>query len=370
MTTRFEVWVLLAVAAVVLPACQPAESQTEAADAEVERATRVTTRIVRRETFVERIDVPAVVIAGSDATLSGQAAGTVQTLVELGARVDEGDLIAQLDPAMPKAALAQAKAMVEAAKAGLDLAEETHERQKPLFEQEVISALELDGIRAQVLMARAELHRARAAVTQARQQLANTKVEAPFAGRVEHRFAERGEQVAPGSPVVQLVDTAMVKARAHVPERYAAEIRLGAAVTVRFTAYGLQSRDARVTFVGGIIDARNRTFDIEAELDNADGQLKPEMVARVELVRTRRERILTVSQTSLLRDAEGAAVFVVERKDGHPIAERRDVRIGAVSGGRVVIEEGLEDGDEVVTLGQTLISTGDTVEVVHGDDKT
>jgi len=246
------------------------------------------------------------------------------------------------------------------------LARSRFERQKPLMAKEVISATEFEAIEAELAQAEANEAQAEAAVRQAREQLRQTRVVAPRAGVVEERFAEVGEQIGMGAPVLRIVDLEEVRVRGAVPERYAKDIQVGDPATIRFRAYDLPPRSAEISFVAQALDPRSRTFSVEVNLENAERRLKPEMVARMVLQRASIENAISIPQTAVMSDEIGASVFVVEERDGLTMARRKRVQTGARSEGRVVINEGLEAGDEVVVVGQTTLTGGEVIEVVSG----
>lgn len=341
-----------------------------AAPAAPERAARrVEVVEVRPEDFDEKIEVSAAIEAIEDVTLTARSAGTVDEVLDRGAPVKKGQVVARLDPTLPRAAVAQADAGVAAAKATLQLAQDAFDRQKPLFEQQIISPLEFENIQTQVAQARAQLRQAEAARAQARAQLELTRVVAPFDGRVEDRFVEPGGQINPGQPVLRVVDVGRVKAVAGVPERYATDIEVGAPVEIAFNAYGVPPRTADVTFVGSAIDPSNRTFPIEAVLQNAEGTLKPQMVARLRVVRTRHPAALVVPLGAVVRDETGSGLYVVAEGEKGPIAQRRKVELGARSGDRIEIAEGLKAGERVVVVGQSNLTSDDPIEIVGGGDE-
>ena len=350
-----------------LAACQQGETEDASPSEEASRGQRVETEVLERRTFVERVDVTATVLTDGDVTLSARASGTLQRLAELGASVEEGELVAELDPALAQAALAQAKAAATVAAAQARLARSRYERQKPLMAKEVISATEFEAIEAELAQAEANVAQTEAAVRQAREQLRLTRVVAPRSGVVEERFAEAGEQLAIGAPILRILDLEEIRVRGAVPERYAKDIDVGDPATIRFRAYDLPPRGAEVSFVGQALDPRSRTFSVEVRLDNAEQRLKPEMVARMVLQRTSIEDAISLPQTAVLSDELGASVFVVEEGESVRLARRRRVETGARSEGRIVITKGLEPGEEVVVVGQTTLSGGEMVEVVGGD---
>ena len=99
--------------------------------------------------------------------------------------------------------------------------------------------------------------------------------------------------------------------------------------------------------------------------------MKPEMVASLFLTRDVIEDVLVIPQAAVPLDEEGHSVFVVTTaSDGTPVAERRAVELGPSYDGNVVVESGLEAGDQVVVNGQYNLTNGDAVEVVNNTSNT
>jgi membrane fusion protein (multidrug efflux system) len=169
--------------------------------------------------------------------------------------------------------------------------------------------------------------------------------------------------VTPGVPVVRVVSTQNVKVMAGVPERYAGDIEEGTPVQVRLQAYSGETRTGTVTFVGSAINPQNRTFPIEIRLNNEDGSLKPEMVAKVLVTREQMEDVLVVPQSAVLREEGGAIVYVANPTDSLTVAERRSITLGSSYDGRVVVTDGVQAGAEVIILGQTNLTDGDALEI-------
>lgn len=330
-----------------------------------QRVVRVSVLDMAPRTFEEIIPITGSVMAPMDASLSAQSAGTLTDLVDVGTRVESGDAVARLDDRLIRAGLEQARATLASAESQARLAEETWRRQEPLYQDSIISALEFETVLTQRNQARSTLAQAQAAVAQAEQQLENTIVRAPFAGTVEERFAEKGEQVLPGTPIVRVVNTRNLKVTAGVPETYAVDIRRGSRVALSFRAYAALERRATVSFVGSVINPQNRTFQIEIELDNPDGILKPAMIADVKLTRRILEGQMVIPQTSVLRDETGTSVYVVETVGGETVAQRRSITLGPSFEGQTVVTAGLEAGHRVITAGQASVSDGDPVTVAN-----
>jgi len=340
----------LLAAAVVTAGCGNGEAPATAEAATQQRpATRVETLVLEPTSFTDEIELTGTVEAINDATLSAQATGTVMSIVELGTAVQEGERIAQLDATEAQAALEQAQARYE-------LTQDRYERQEPLYRDSIITALEFEQVRS-------ERTQARAALAQAEKRLRNTRVTAPFAGTVEERFVQPGEQVAPNDPVARVIDVQPAKVVAGVPERYAGDIEKGNELRIRFQSARLGERTGTVTFVGSAIDPDSRTFTIEATIANADRTIKPEMVTQIRLDRTTIEDALVIPRPAVVRDEAGTHVYTLERTDSTAIARKRDIVLGPSTGARVAVESGLQANDEIVVVGQTNLAPGQPVEV-------
>lgn len=361
-------FLVLALLALVAAGCGGADGSDEARDengAPATRSVRVETLVLEPTTFEDVIQMTGTVESSNDATLSAQSSGTLEYLAPLGRTVARGAVVARIDAGLASAGLQQAEAQVAAAQSQFELAEDNLQRQEPLYQDSVISALEFQNVKAQYNQAKAGLAQAQAARAQARKQLSNTTINAPFSGTVEEHFAEEGEQVNPGMSVLRIVNTNSVKVQVGVPERYASEVEVGTPVSIDFKAYRGETRRGRVTFSGSAINAQSRTFPIEVEVSNADGKLKPQMIAQVYVTLESIPNVIVVPQAAIVRDENGDNVFVVTSEDGRSVASRRRITLGPSYSGRVVVESGLEAGDEVLVLGQTNVTEGDAVEVVE-----
>jgi len=326
-------------------------SDASAQASSTQPTTRVETLILEPTSFTDVIELTGSVEALDDATLSSQTSGTVEMLWDRGTRVQKGEIVAKIDAE-------EAKAAVERAEAQYALAQDRFERQQPLYRDSVISALEFEQVRS-------ERNQARAALSQARTRFENTRVRAPFAGTIEERFIEVGEQAAPGMKVARLVNTRRVKVTAGMPGRYANDIRKGTPVQLDFRRYNAGVQTAEATFVGNAIDPESRTFPIEVTVQNEDGRLKPSMGVNLRVTRAVLDSALVVPRSAILRDETGPHVYVAERTDSTVVARNRELVLGPATGGRVVADSGLAAGDEVIIAGQNNASPGAPLEVAQ-----
>ncbi len=353
---------LMAVAAVAVAAgsCSRGEA-VEASDAEADaqanvRVINVEAVPVERGEFTGYIRVTGEVEALYDVTVSAEESGRIERfLVEKGQRVRSGQRIALLENDL-------LTAQVDEARASASLAQEEYERQRQLWEEDSI------GTEIALLQRRYASEMATARLSSLESRLRRTEIRAPVAGTFEDKFLELGEMAMPGAAVARIVSTGRVKIVAGVPERYARSVLVGDEARVTFDIFPNQEFVGQVNFVGASVDPRSRTFGIEIELDNPEGMMKPAMVANLQVEREKLSDVVIAPQEVVLRSADGYKVFVVQQVNEHLEAEARTVVLGPASGDQVVIEDGVDVGDLLVTTGFQLIDDGSRVRVVNGPD--
>lgn len=335
----------------------PATEGTAAtAESRSGRVVNVEVTTLSPRAFTETIRVTGIAEANRDVTLAAEESGTVRELpVEKGSPVSEGQVVARIDDAILAAEVGQAEARAE-------LARERYERQRQLFEQDdAVSEISY-------LEARYNAREAAERLASLRERLARTRVRVPFAGVLDDRLVELGSTVAPGTAVARLVDLDPIRVSGGVPERYAPDVAVGAEATVRFDVLPDTAFSARLAYVGATVDRESRTFPVELTIRNPGRVIKPEMVANVEIVRRQWTDAVVVPRDALVRREEGHAAFVVEERDGEPVARDRAVELGPARDDMVVVRSGLEPGDRLVVVGQGQVARGDRVRVV-GEDR-
>ena len=131
--------------------------------------------------------------------LKSKASGEVTKLpIEVGDRIEEGALVAQLDQVEERAALAQAEADLVIARAELKLAEKNFKRRQQLFSSKVISKEQQDETELELAVARSRLVQASTALERARERMEDTVIKAPVAGVILQKYVERGQIIASG----------------------------------------------------------------------------------------------------------------------------------------------------------------------------
>lgn len=320
--------------------------------ARASRTLNVMVDTVAPESFTDVITVTGAALAMQDVTVSAEESGVVRALyVEKGRTVQAGQPIAKIDDRL-------LRAQYEEARANAELARETFERQKRLWEDEKIGS-EMAFLQARY---RAETAAASARVLAAR--LERTIVRSPITGVLDDRMVEVGSMVSPGAPIGQVLAVQQVKVTAGVPERYASDVDEGDAVSITFPVLDDRTFDGKVGFVGSALNAQNRTITLEVTVPNPGRLIKPGMVANVSLARLERDSALVVPQQAVVRTEDGYQVYLATRAQDRVIAEARPVQLGATDGGRVEIIAGLSAGDVVIVVGQNQVTPGDVLNIV------
>lgn len=203
-----------------------------------------------------RRSAPAQVRSRHEAALAAEIAGTVQDVrVDTGQRVAAGTVLVLLDPTDARLALEQAKARTAGARARLTLAQVRADRGQRLSAQNFVSADELKALQTEVEVAKADLALAKVGERQARRTLAKTEVRAPYALTVRNRLAQAGQQVAPGTVLLDVVAAEAVELHGQIE----AGQREGFGIDPVFVAAGAQ-HPVEVIQISPVVSPGTRTY--------------------------------------------------------------------------------------------------------------
>jgi len=373
-------------------ATKPPRSGPEASAAREVRVTPVMTKPLER----------AIVALGSlaafdQATVSVKVPGRLRSVtVDLGSVVQQGQLIAQIDPQdyqlrvqQAEAALAQARArlglspaanndrleptqtsLVRQARALLEEAKTNRERQAALFDQGIVARSQLDSADSgyKVALSRYEdaleevrnrqalIAQRRSELALARQQLDDTGIYAPFEGAIQEKRASIGEYLGAGAPIATVVRVNPLRMRVEVPEREAPQVRIGQ--IVRVTTEGDPTVYlGRIARLSPIITPQTRMLVVEAEVTH-EGSLRPGLFARAEVVVDEQSLAVAVPTKSVVTFAGIEKVLIVQNGKAleKPITTRRrtgewtEVVNGIDVGDVVVLEPGNLQSGQPVTI--------------------
>jgi membrane fusion protein (multidrug efflux system) len=279
----------------------------------------------------------------------------VELLVEEGDHVEKGEVLLRLQDDEQTSALARAQSQLEKAR-------REYERQKSLFEQELISEQAWN-------QATYDLEQLQIARDDAERELTYATVRAPIAGIITARNVNIGAFVQVNQKLFDLVDFASLVARIYVPERELANLDRGQPARIVAQALGADSRPARIDRVAPTVDSRSGTVKVTLTLpDRRD--LVPGMFVEVELVAGAADDALLVPKRALIYDQDQIFLYrVTADPAGHPAgkhqAERLRVSVSLEDANFVSIEDGVvAAGDLIVVAGQTGLKNGAEVRVL------
>lgn len=203
--------------------------------------------------------------------------------VDEGSRVGRGQTLLTMETDYAKLDIQRAEADLARAKAAEEDARRELERKQGLVANESIPQATFDKAQAAYDQAKAGLASAQASLATAKQRLADSVLRSPMTGVVSERRTDVGEHLGEAGVAFVIVQTAPLKLRFSVPERFLGEVRPGQPVAAKVDPYPGETFSGRIKTVGGVIDPATRTFFAEAEFPNTDGRLRPGLFARVTL---------------------------------------------------------------------------------------
>ncbi len=407
-----ELFILSFAAVALLAGCSKKEVEKEPVVA-------VQTAIAQKTSLEQEVTAEAVLFPKNQAAITAKVSAPVRKfLVNRGARVKKGQLLAVLENSDINAAVTENRGALEQAQAAyetttrsslpeevhkaeldaksareiLDAQQKLHDSRQELFKQGALPRKDLDQAAVALVQARGQsaladqhlasmhavgqqqttksaagqLTSAQGKYQGATAQLSYSEIRSPIDGVVTDRPSYPGETPPQGTPILTVMDTSSVVARAHIPQEQAAQLKAGDAATITM-ADGLET-EARVTLVSPALDPGSTTVEVWIEAANKSGLLRPGSTVHVRVVAKTIQEAITVPAIALLKTPEGATTVMVV--DLHQKAHQTEVEVGARSGDKVQITKGLSAGQQVVTVGAYGLPDNTQVKQVQAEQPT
>ncbi len=300
--------------------------------------------------------------ARTESALGFRVGGKIaERLVDVGAMVKPGTLLARLDARDLQLNIANAKSQQAAAHADWVQAQADYARYNDLFQKKFISAAEIDRRKAALDVAVARHEQMKAQLGVVENQGAYAELRADRAGVVTAVEAENGQVVAAGQTVVRVARETEKEILIAVPENRLAEVRDAARVEVTLWAAPKARYMGKVREISPTADAVTRTYAVRIAVMEADALMQLGMTATVALTREGAQPIALLPLTAIYQKDKQAAVWVVD-------AATSSVRLAPVVIGQfreetVTVTSGVKDGDVVVTAGVHKLLPGQKVRV-------
>ena len=342
---------LLIGAATLLTACGSESASTPALEPPV-RPVKMHT--VTGASATPAHEYPGTVSAAETATLSFEVPGTVVDLpVEEGGRVEAGQLIARLDDT-------DAQSRLQSARATRNAARSAYERAKSLYAQGIVSQQQLEARQREYEVAQSQLE-------QAQTQVADTRITAPFDGRVADKRVELNENVGPQRPIVTVQNLSRMEVVVDVPEQSRMRRALQSeSLSVTFSMLPDRRLPATLKEITTTADPRTRTYEATLTFrPPRDAGILPGMTARAIVgggpaASADPSGAVTIPISAIFsRSREDASVWAVD--DSSMTVTRQSVSLGTVRDSTVVVTSGLRVGNRIAATGVHQLNEGQRV---------
>jgi membrane fusion protein (multidrug efflux system) len=310
----------------------------------------VAVQILKLKNVEETFTLPGTLEAWEDLTLSLEQPGPILWIgPSEGDRLKAGDEILRIDKETLVAQHARNSS-------DHDIRKKQLERADSLLKEQLISERERDEVYQAFQSANASL-------TETRIAIEKSTLMSPIDGILDRLLVDRGEYGNMGTPAAVIVKIDKLKVVVDVPEKDVPFTRTGQRVVVIQAGVDGKGvgRPGKLIHVSYLANESTRTYRSKVQIDNSDGYLRPGMIVRVKFVRRVVKNAIVVPLYAIIdRDGE-KFVFVVE--DGSAV--RRQVRLGPIINGTVVVFGGIQEGEHLVIKGQQLVADGGPVTVIE-----
>lgn len=328
----------------------------------------------------ERADLPVwieglgSVAAFQQVTVRPQVDGRLdKVLFTEGKVVKAGELLAQIDPRPFLVQLHTAQGALARDKAQADAARKNFERYKGLAAQQLVAQQQVEEIGAQLGQFEGAIKIDLAQVEAAQLQLDYAQIKAPITGITGVRLVDAGNLVkasdSTGIVVITAIDPAAVLftiPQDRLPAIAAAAAKGDVPVEVWNRDGSQKLSTGTLAVLDNQINQSTSTLRLKALVPNPDRALWPNAFVKAKMLVETREKALLVPAVAVQRGPQGTFVYVI---DANKTAQMKPVTVGLITGGRAVIEKGLDGGEQVVTEGQNQLRPGGKVEPVKPSDK-
>jgi RND family efflux transporter MFP subunit len=313
-----------------------------------EKAKLVDTLLINKQDFKRYIDIQGRVVADDIVNVVSETAGRILNITaKEGDYVSKGQVIANID----LESLSKQKIELETA---LSLAVDMHDRQKRLWDQNI-------GSEVQYLQAKNSKERLEKSLETIDFQLTKSTVTAPISGSVDREILKAGEIASPGVPILTILNTRNLKVETDLPERFLTKLDRGDQVSINFPSIE-QEMNGRVAMLGRTIDPANRTLKVDIKPAKYHKLLKPNLLAEIKVEELSIDDVVVIPSVYLLQQVDGQEyLYTVKEENNKFRAEKTYVTTSESSADGIIITEGLESGDIIVSKGARNISDGDLI---------
>ena len=289
--------------------------------------------------------------------------------IQEGDYVTAGTPLALVDPTKYLADVVEAKSRLTEARATLQKDTEDYNRAQILYAEKSMIAPEYESAVKNFKISNAQVKAAEANLIVAEQNLSYCTLRPLSNGVLLKRKIEGGALIRPGSEGFELADVSAVKVLFSVPDIVLGDVSLGQLMEVTTESIKDTIFLGRITEIAPAANTQTRVFNVEITIQNPQNQLKPGMIASLNVFKGDSVNpVYAVPLGSIVRSVnsqDGYAVFTVEESGSKTKTQRKNVKLGNIYGNRIVVIEGLSEGEKVITMGAQLVRSGQEVSIIH-----
>ena len=309
--------------------------------------------VIEKE-FTTYVELQANLKSRKNVVILSEFQGALKNLfVREGQLVKKGKLLAEINDSGLKEQLDQMLIQANYTKDNFD-------RVKRLWEKNI-------GSEMQFLKAKSDFETNNKMVEQIRDQLSKTKIYAPFDGEIDEIISNLGSNLVPGSSILRVVNLDIIYAEAQVPEKYVSSIELGTEALVSIPLLNKEVT-SKIVQSGNFINPNNRTFRVEAPVENKDKRIKQNLNARIKIKNYSNIKALVVPLRVIREDASGRPfIYKLAETDKKDIllTVKIFVETGANNDEEIEITKGLSIGDIIVLEGANNVEDNQRVRVIE-----
>ena len=309
--------------------------------------------VIEKE-FITYVELQANLKSRKNVVILSEFQGALKNFfVREGQLVKKGELLAEINDSGLKEQLDQMLIQANYTKDNFD-------RVKRLWEKNI-------GSEMQFLKAKSDFETNNKMVEQIRDQLSKTKIYAPFDGEIDEIISNLGSNLVPGSPILRVVNLDIIYAEAQVPEKYVSSIELGTEALVSIPLLNKEVT-SKIVQSGNFINPNNRTFRVEAPVENKDKRIKQNLNARIKIKNYSNIKALVVPLRVIREDASGRPfIYKLAETDKKDIllTVKIFVETGANNDEEIEITKGLSIGDIIVLEGANNVEDNQRVRVIE-----
>ncbi|TIP05676.1 MAG: efflux RND transporter periplasmic adaptor subunit [Mesorhizobium sp.] len=342
-------------AAISMSGCQERQA------AEKKLPVVVTTQTVALADFAPRTSLTGVIAARTLNNLSFRVGGRVaERLVDVGQHVDQGAVLARIDPQEQESDLRSAQADLDAAQAQLTQAEATYQRQKTLLSQGFTTRRDFDSADQALKVAQGSVDAAQSALANAKENLSYTELKAGAPGVITARQVEAGQVVQAAQTVFTIAEDGDRDAVFNVHETLVAQTPPSPAVTITLLSDPQVRALGKVREISPAVDTQSGSIRVKVGIADTPAGM-PLGAAVIGTVSARSVKAILLPWQALTSAAGKPAVWIVDPSS--KAVTETPVELLAFDSGIIAVDKGLQEGQSVVTAGGQLLSPGQTVEI-------